>query len=156
MSEFINSFFGKEVRKKRQRPKQVKKESSDKKKQSNKSRRTKPDVDGVKPPPGAVFYKGYYFIDIKRSKTAGQRYDALFLNARTGKERRIAFGKVGEKDYITLQDNDQREFYDFKHQKKENWKDLMSRSALKKYILWNKGSLESSVRDYKRRLKGGR
>lgn len=159
MADFINSFFGKEVRKTRTRTKPKKVDTKTSKKQSNTarsaSRKTK-NNEYIKQPTGSVFYKGYYFIDIKRSKQPGKRFDALFLNAKTGNEKRIAFGNVGEKDFIALQDNDQRDFYDFKYKNKQNWKDLMSRHALQKYILWNKGSMESSIRDYKKRLRTGR
>lgn len=144
MSDFINSFFG------------IKSEKKSSKKRpsrgvSNKSR--KMSVETNKGPPNSVYYNGYYFIDIKKSKTEGKRYDAIFLNAKTNKEKAISFGKKGEKDFIALQDTKMKEFYDFKHQKKEDWKNLMSRAALNKYILWNKNSLEASIKDYKRRLK---
>lgn len=146
MADFINSFFGKEVRK---ISKRTKKEES---KKRNSKKRTG-EGDEIVKPPGSVLYKGYYFINIKKSKEQGKRYDALFVDAKTGREKRISFGVVGEKDFIALQDPLQRDFYDFKWEKKQNWKDLMSRGALQKYILWNKSSLEKSIKDYKRRLK---
>jgi hypothetical protein len=140
---FFNNFFG-----------QVKKTSSIKSKKdkpkSDKSKKDKPKSTFI-PPKGSVKYKKYYFIDIKRSKNPERKYDAKFIKGPSGREKIISFGKKGNPDFISTQDREQREFYDYKH-KTATIKDLMSREALEKFILWNKSSLESSIRDYKRRL----
>ncbi len=133
-NDFLTSFFGSSQPP--QRKKKIEKKVAD-----------------VPQPKGSVLYRGYYFIDVKKSKGGDKRYEALFTNAKTGKGRTVVFGKKGEKDYTQHNNKDLLEFYDFKHKKKENWGDLMSSAALNKYILWNKKTLEGSIRDYKRRLK---
>ena len=135
-NDFLNSFFG--VKQKPQR----KRKTSESKKEAPKS----------SIPKGSVPYKNYYFLDIKKSK-GDKKYDAIFMNSKTGKNKIVSFGKKGEKDYTQHNNKDLLEFYDFKHKKKENWNDLMSSAALNKYILWNKKTLESSIRDYKSKLK---
>lgn len=133
-NDFLTSFFGSS--KPPQRKKKVEKKV----------------VADIPQPKGSVLYKGYYFLDVKKSKGGDKRYEATFMNAKTGKNRMVSFGKKGEKDYIQHNNKDLLEFYDFKH-KNEDWRDLMSSAALNKYILWNKKTLEGSVRDYKKRLK---
>lgn len=134
MSSFINSFFAKETPVKRKRSAQKPVEKKVNKSDSKKS------------------YNGYVFKELKKSKVDNRRYDAVFVNVNNDKEKRVSFGKQGEKDFIALQDKKMREFYDYKN-KGVNLKDLMSRQALEKYILWNKPTLESSINDYKKRLK---
>jgi hypothetical protein len=140
MSDFLSNFFGREVKKKS--------------KSKSKSNTKMGERVKVKPPPGSIKYKDYYFLDVKRSKTPGKKLDAIFLNSNTGKERRVSFGTVGKLDFVNHKDKKLLEAYDEKHRKKENWKDLMSKGALKKYILWSKPSMEDGVREYKKQLRG--
>jgi hypothetical protein len=102
-------------------------------------------------PKGSVKYKKYYFVDIKKSKNLERKYDAIFIKESNGKEKIVSFGKKGKYDYLSTKDREQRDFYDFKH-KGVSLSNLMSKESLEKYILWNKSSLEASIRDYKRRL----
>ena len=130
-NNFLDSFFG--VKQKPQRKRKISESKTNQ-------------------PKGSVLYKNYYFIDIKKSK-GDKKYDAIFMNSKTGKNKTVSFGRKGEKDYTQHNDKDLLEFYDFKHKKKENWSDLMSSAALNKYILWNKKTLEGSIKDYKSKLK---
>ena len=137
-NDFLNSFFGsKQEPPKRKR--QIVSQSND-----------------VEHPKDSVLYKGYYFTEIKRSKNPLYKYDAIYINAKTGKNRKISFGDKKEKDFTQHKNKELRNFYDFKYQKKQNWNDLMSNGALSKYILWNKESIEGSLKDYKKRLKNGK
>jgi hypothetical protein len=42
-----------------------------------------------------------------------------------------------------------------RHEKKENWNDYMSAGSLSRWILWNKVSLNESIKDYMRKFKLG-
>ncbi len=161
MSDFLNSFFGRDIpKKKTTKSKTTNATSKDKLTNKNVGNKStfKIDPKSLKkeeyiPPGGSVKYKDDYFLGIKKSKKPSFKYDAIFANAKTGKERRIGFGKKSEQDYTQHKNKDMKEFYDFKH-KKEDWKDLKSTQALSKWILWNKISLESGLRDYKSKLRG--
>ena len=148
MSSFLSNFFG--TNKTAKRRSEIKK-SSKKSKSVTKSKSKRNSSMGGKPK--GIKYKDYYFQDIKRSRTVGKKWDAIFLNDR-GKEKRVSFGKSGRKDYVDHNDKDLREIYDKKYKKKENWRDLMSRGALDKWVLNNKQSFNSGFRDYKSRLNG--
>ena len=43
--------------------------------------------------------------------------------------------------------------YMSRHKKRENWNNYMSAGSLSRYILWNKPTLEASIKDYKKRFK---
>lgn len=100
-----------------------------------------------------IKYKDYYFIGIRKTKKTGKKYEAVF-HTDTGREKIIPFGNKEEEDYTQSRNKDMKEFYDFKCKNKDKWKDLMSKYALEKYVLWNKPSLKMAVNDYRRRLKG--
>ena len=139
MSTFINSFFGTHEKPKR-------KSKIDKKVDKKVDNKVDNKLNTK------LSYNGYCFKEIKKSNTEGKRYDAIFINVKNQKEKRVSFGQQGEKDFIALQDKNMRDFYDFKNKDKPI-SDLMSRQALEKYILWNKPTLESSIRDYTKILK---
>jgi len=149
MSTFISSFFGTE-----KKPIRKSKVSTNGSTKVSTNGSTKVSTNGstkvsTKLP---LSYNGYHFKEIKKSKTEGKRYDAIFINVKNQKEKKVSFGQKGEKDFIVLQDKNMRDFYDFKNKDKPI-RDLMSRQALEKYILWNKPTLESSIKDYTKILK---
>jgi len=63
------------------------------------------------------------------------------------------FGQKGASDFTKHGDEARKKRYDARHRKRENWNDPMSAGALSKYILWNKPTLEGSIRDYLKRFK---
>ena len=146
-SDFLTSFFGTESKPKRKR--QIVKESKNKEK-----KRVSKKTELFPQPKGSIKYKDYYFVNIKKSKTAGKKLDAVYNNVKTGREKIISFGNSKVKDYTQHKNREQMEFYDFKYKRKENWNDLMSVGALNKYVLWSKPSLEGGIREYKKKLKG--
>lgn len=136
-SSFINNFFGQSEKPKRKNS--IKGESALKK--------SVPDQ-----PKGSIKYKGYYFIDIKPSNNLEKKYDAIFMDAVSGKGKILSFGDKKVKDYTEHKDKKLLQEYLDKH-KDDNNKDLMTTSALNNIILWNKTSLSSAIRDYKERMK---
>jgi len=134
----LKSFFGSDV------PKRKKSVSKSTKK-----------IKSVKefPPPGSVKYNDYYFTGIKKSKSEGRKYDAIFVKE-NGKQKTVSFGKKDEKDFTQSKDKDAKEFYLYKLNKKgTDIKNLMSSAALETHILWDKPSLDSGLKSYKNKLK---
>ena len=85
-------------------------------------------------------------IRLRRSKKANKRYDAVF------QDRIVSFGQRGGSTYIDHQDDVKKDNYLARHKVNENWRDPYSAGALSRYILWNKLTLEASLRDYGRRF----
>tara|TARA_R100000541_G_scaffold9472_2_gene17152 strand:+ start:4556 stop:4819 length:264 start_codon:yes stop_codon:yes gene_type:complete len=83
-----------------------------------------------------------------------------------GKEKKVSFGANGYRDY-TLINNKNSKFYLPKildrnvvkdsyirrHEKNENWNNPLTAGALSRYILWNKKTLSTSIRDFKKKFK---
>jgi hypothetical protein len=118
----------------------------------DKKKKVKGEKSEIKFPRGAVKYKDYYFDSIRKSKKVDKKYDAVFLNSTTGKEKLVSFGSKKEKDYTQHNKAELKKFYEIKNKNKD-YTDLMSSSSLNKYILWNKKTVDGGLRDYKRMLK---
>ncbi|MDC0366956.1 hypothetical protein OAM67_00865 [bacterium] len=62
------------------------------------------------------------------------------------------FGAAGYSDYTMHKDTKRKQRYINRHQKNENWNNYMSAGALSRYILWNKPTLQASLKDYKQQF----
>ncbi len=58
----------------------------------------------------------------------------------------VHFGATGYEDYTTHKDEARKQRYIQRHSN-ENWNDYMSAGSLARYILWNRPTLEASIKD---------
>ena len=91
-------------------------------------------------------------VVISKSPLKTKKLRAVFYE--NGKKIKTTnFGAKGYSDYTIHQDDKRKERYLGRHKKNENWNDYMSAGSLSRWILWNKKSLESSIKDFKKRFK---
>lgn len=64
----------------------------------------------------------------------------------------VAFGSWGYEDYTTHGDPKRKERYLKRHRANEDWNDPRTAGALSRWILWNKPTLEASIKDYIKRF----
>ena len=68
------------------------------------------------------------------------------------------FGASGYKDFTIYSKQDpklakqKKESYLSRHRVNEDWNDVMSAGALSRWILWNKPTIEASVKDFKKKF----
>lgn len=86
---------------------------------------------------------------IVKSKNPKKKYDAYFKI--DDHEKVVSFGAKGYSDFTINKDEKRKERYLNRH-KNENWDDVTSAGALSRYILWNKKTLKSSIKDFKKRF----
>ena len=89
-------------------------------------------------------------IKIKTSHNKDKKFDAVF--ERDGRTKVISFGASGMSDFTKNKDEDRKKLYIQRHQKREDWNNPVSAGALSRYVLWNKPTLEASIKDYKKRF----
>jgi len=90
-------------------------------------------------------------ISVKPTDNADtKKYVALFT--KDGRERRVKFGQKGAGDYTVHKDKERRNSYVARHRRDLRTKNPMKPGYLSMFLLWNKPTLEASIRDYKRRL----
>ncbi len=83
---------------------------------------------------------------IKRSNRPGKKFMAVF-NRKT-----VHFGQSGASDYTKHKNRIRRNRYITRHRKDLKTNDPTRAGFLSMFVLWNKPSLQASIRDYKRRL----
>ena len=96
------------------------------------------------------------FVNITKSTRAGKKMMAVFYDETRKKVKTTHFGASGYEDYTGHQDLQRKMNYLERHEKKENWNDYMSAGSLSRWILWNKVSLNESIKDYMYRFKLGK
>ena len=89
----------------------------------------------------------YLYISPLKTK----KYRAIFYNAENDEKiRHTDFGAKGYSDFTIHGQEKRKQAYLNRHKKREDWNDPFSAGALSKWVLWNKTSLESSWKDYKK------
>ena len=91
-----------------------------------------------------------FLVKINKSNSKTKKYTATFYNKEKKKLKTISFGAKGYEDYTIHKDKKRKELYIYRHIVKEDWTKPMSAGTLSRYILWNKPSLEESIKDYKK------
>ena len=87
-------------------------------------------------------------IIIKPSHLPDKKFDAIINNKKT-----IPFGQKGASDFTKNKNEEQKNRYINRHKKRENWNDPLTAGFFSKNILWNKTSLNESIKDTNRRFK---
>jgi len=103
-------------------------------------------------------------LRVVRSSNKDKKYDAIFLV--NDKEKKVSFGASGYRDYTLVNDKDSKFYlpkildrnvvkasYIRRHREKENWNNPLTAGALSRYILWNRKTLNASIKDFKKRFK---
>lgn len=103
-------------------------------------------------------------IRITRSSNPSKKFDAIFMV--DGKQKKVSFGASGYRDNTLINDKSSKFYlqnksdrdvvkdsYLRRHKKNEDWTNPMTAGALSRFILWNRKSLNASIRDFKRRFK---
>ena len=86
-------------------------------------------------------------IIIKPSENPLKKFDAFINN------KKISFGAYGLSDYTIHKDKDRKNRYLERHKKRENWNDPLTAGFYAKNILWNKTTLNESIKDTNSRFK---
>ena len=92
-----------------------------------------------------IFSMIFIMIDvvIQKSHNPKKKYDAIFNGNKT-----VSFGASGYEDYTTHKDDKRKQNY-LKRHGNEDWgrSNVESAAWLSRYILWEKPTLESAVRN---------
>ena len=103
-------------------------------------------------------------LRIVKSSNSAKKWDAFFMI--DDKEKKVSFGASGYRDNTLINDKNSKFYlkkildrnvvkasYIRRHREKENWNNPLTAGALSRFILWNKKTLASSIKDYKKRFK---
>lgn len=90
---------------------------------------------------------------IRKSRRAEKKLDAIFQYP-DGHTKTVSFGARGMSDFTKHKDTRRKQRYLKRHSGMgEHWNQPDTPGALAKWVLWNKPTLKSSIKDFKRRFK---
>jgi hypothetical protein len=92
------------------------------------------------------------------STAKGKKWTAIFCMCKgeskccDNDKKKVHFGSAGMDDFTITKDKEQRERYLKRHKKDLRTNDPMKPGYLSYYLLWNKPSLQESIKDYKKKF----
>jgi hypothetical protein len=89
-------------------------------------------------------------VTIKPSSKPEKKFDAVFEG--DGVHKTVSFGAKGYDDFTKTKNEAQKDLYIKRHTAREDFNDPMTAGALSRWILWNRPSLQESIKDFKRRF----
>lgn len=92
----------------------------------------------------------YKFIELKKATDQKHKYVAVFENKKTKRTKSISFGGYGYNDYTSFDKSirdEKKRLYKLRHQN-DRINEPMTPGALSMWILWNKPTIEASLKDY--------
>jgi hypothetical protein len=87
-------------------------------------------------------------MKLEKSNNLNKKFVATFYDELKKRVKTTHFGSSGYSDYTINKDYKRKELYINRHSKRENFNDFISAGSLCRWILWNKKTLESSLKDY--------
>lgn len=89
---------------------------------------------------------------IRPSWISGKKWAAIFTTP-AGRSKTVHFGAAGYEDFTVHRDAMRRQRYLERHGRgREDWDNPLTPGALSRWLLWNKPTLEASIRDFRRRF----
>jgi hypothetical protein len=92
------------------------------------------------------------------STVKGKKWTAIFCTCKgeskccDNDKKKVHFGAAGYDDYTITKDKEQKERYRKRHQKDLRTNDPTRPGYLSYYLLWNKPTLQESIKDYKKKF----
>ena len=93
------------------------------------------------------------FVSLKKAEDGKHKYIATVLNQETGRENNIRFGAFGMEDFTIHKDIKRKNLYEARHSVREDWTNPLTAGFWSKWILWNKETIDASLKDTIRRFK---
>ena len=90
-------------------------------------------------------------ISIKNYQGSGNsRFTAVF--SYHGKSKKVNFGDIRYDNYTIYKNDERKRLYLLRHKSNEDWNNPMTAGSLSRWILWNKTTIEESIKDFKKRF----
>lgn len=84
-------------------------------------------------------------VILKKSSRKDKKFTAVMPG--DGVAHKHHFGAAGMSDFTIHKDPKRKDNYIKRHAKRENWNDIHSAGFWSKHILWNKDTLNKSIKD---------
>ena len=85
-------------------------------------------------------------VEISRSQRSDKKYKAVIDNTKT-----VHFGSRGASDFTLHKSEERKQSYINRHRKNEDWSDPKTAGFYAKNALWNKPTIQASIKDTNQR-----
>ena len=89
----------------------------------------------------------YKFVKLEKATDNKHKWVMTLFNTKTNKMNNIKFGAKGYDDFTIHKDEKRKKLYQIRHQN-DRLDDESTPGALSMFILWNKPTVEESLKDY--------
>jgi hypothetical protein len=90
---------------------------------------------------------------LEKSEKPKKKYMVSWINPKSGRVKTIHFGAKGMTDYILSKGDDERkQRYINRHQKREDWSDLEKAGTWALNILWGEKTLKKSIKEMEKKF----
>lgn len=86
-------------------------------------------------------------VQFYKSDKPGKRMKAVFDGKKT-----VHFGSKGASTFLEHRDTKIKRAWIARHKVREDWNNPITAGALSRWLLWNKPSLDASIKDYKNKF----
>ena len=87
-------------------------------------------------------------VILQKSNKKDKKYDAIIDGKKT-----VSFGAKNYSDFTKHKDEERKERYIARHKVNQDWKDYNTAGFWAKNILWNKPTLQASIKDTDKNFK---
>ncbi len=86
---------------------------------------------------------------LEESANPKKKFTVIRLNPTL---KRVSFGAKGYEDYTTSKDENKKKNYLERHRSNEDWNDTDTAGFWSRWLLWNKPTIDESIRDIEKRF----
>ena len=88
------------------------------------------------------------YVQLDKSNRTEKKFKVVFYDDNRNKILTIHFGQAGANDYTKTHDDEAKQRYIERHQKKEIWNDPFSPGSLAYHLLWTEKSMAKAYNKY--------
>ena len=92
-------------------------------------------------------------IILSKSNRKGKKWQVEIDDKIMLRPKYIHFGSEGYEDYTQHRDENRKKLYIKRHEKRENWDDLMNAGSWSRWLLWEKPSLQEAIKNMEKKFK---
>jgi hypothetical protein len=89
---------------------------------------------------------------LEKSNRKDKKYMISWINPKSGRVKTIHFGAKGMSDYTIHKDDERKQRYINRHQKREDWTDLGKSGTWSRFLLWQEKTLKKSIKEMEKKF----
>lgn len=89
---------------------------------------------------------------LEKSDRKDKKYMISWINPKSGRVKSIHFGSKNMSDYTIHKDDERKQRYINRHQKREDWTNLEKAGTWSRFLLWQEKTLKKSIKEMEKKF----